>query len=100
MFATLAQLAEVPFLILDFDAPADVLRARVTERVAAGRDASEAGLEVLERQLQRREPLDDDELARTISIAPDKPADAKQILGCFGDEACRRLRELGGTGRP
>ena len=99
MFAILAQLAEVPFLILDFEAPADVLRARVAERAAAGRDASEAGLDVLERQLQRREPLDDEELARSVSVAPDKPADPKQILGCFGAEACRRLRELGGTGR-
>jgi predicted kinase len=76
-----------------------VLRARVAERAAAGRDASEAGLDVLERQLQRREPLDDEELARSVSVAPDKPADPKQILGCFGAEACRRLRELGGTGR-
>jgi aminoglycoside phosphotransferase family enzyme/predicted kinase len=100
MFAALARLAEVPFLILDFDAPPRTLRARVAERTAAGKDASEAGLAVLERQLQRREPLDDAELARTVSVAPDKPADAKQILGCFGDEACRRLRELGGSGRP
>ncbi len=100
MFATLAQLADVPFLILDFEAPASVLRDRVAQRAAAGRDASEAGLEVLERQLERREALDDDELAHALSVAPDKPADAKQILGCFTSEACRRLRELGGTGRP
>ena len=78
-FATLARLAEVPFLILDFDAPLDTLRARVTQRATAGRDASEAGLAVLERQLQRREPLDDEERSHTVSIAPDKPADAGQI---------------------
>jgi hypothetical protein len=53
----------------------------------------------VEVQHQRREPLDDEELARSVSVAPDKPADPKQILGCFGAEACRRLRELGGTGR-
>ena len=69
----------MPFLILDFDAPLDTLRARVTQRAAAGRDASEAGLAVLERQLQRREPLDDEERSHTVSIAPDKPADAGQI---------------------
>ena len=35
---------------------------------------------MLERQLQRREPLDDEERAHTVAIAPDKPADARQIL--------------------
>jgi hypothetical protein len=79
-FATLARLAEVPFLILDFEAPLDTLRARVSRRVARGRDASEAGLEVLDRQLQRREPLDDEERAHAVSITPEKPADPAQIL--------------------
>jgi len=80
MFATLARLAEVPFLILDFKAPADTLRARLLQRAAMRRDASEASLAVLERQLDRREPLSDEELGRAVMISPDKPADAKQIL--------------------
>jgi len=83
-FASLAHQFEVPFLILDFEAPLEMLRKRVSTRAAAGRDASEAGLGVLERQLQGREPLTDDELARTVTIGPDKPADARQILQLIG----------------
>ena len=84
MFASLARLAEVPFLILDFKAPAKILRARLVQRAATGRDASEASLDVLERQLQRREPLDDEELGRAVMISPDKPVNAGQILQLIG----------------
>jgi aminoglycoside phosphotransferase family enzyme/predicted kinase len=84
MFAALARLGEVPFLILDFKAPAETLRARIAQRAAAGRDASEADLAVLERQLQRREPLDDAELERAVMISPDKPVDTRQILQLIG----------------
>jgi hypothetical protein len=35
---------------------------------------------VLDRQLQRREPLDDEERAHAVSITPEKPADPAQIL--------------------
>jgi len=83
-FASLARQLEVPFLILDFKAPTPVLRERLLQRAAAGKDASEASLEVLERQLDRREPLDDRELDVAVMISPDKPADAEQILRLIG----------------
>ena len=38
------------------------LRARIERRRARGQDASEATLEVLERQLEVVEPLNDDEI--------------------------------------
>lgn len=65
-FAALAQGAGVPFHILACEAPVEVLRQRITERQARGADASEATVEVLEKQLGWLEPLDASERARVI----------------------------------
>jgi uncharacterized protein len=50
----------VPFSIVDCEAPAPVLRARLLARQG---DASEANVAVLEHQLEVAEPLSDDEIA-------------------------------------
>jgi predicted kinase len=65
-FAALAQGAGVPFHILACEAPEEVLRQRITDRQARGADASEATVEVLEKQLGWLEPLDASE--RTLAI--------------------------------
>ncbi len=52
-FVDLAAKAGVPVFIVHCTASPDTLRARVQRRLAKGLDASEAGLEVLEAQLQR-----------------------------------------------
>lgn len=70
-FRDLAEAAGVPFLILDCEAPADVLRARIRARVDEPDNVSDAGLEVLEMQLHGREPLDPGELAGSIRVTPD-----------------------------
>lgn len=51
----------VPFSILDYSAPHDILRERVARRLLNGRDASEGTLEVLEQQLATEEPLTEEE---------------------------------------
>jgi len=66
-FAALAQGAGVPFHILACEAPVEVLRQRITERQARGADASEATVEVLEKQLDWVEPLTPGERARSLS---------------------------------
>jgi uncharacterized protein len=58
----------VPFVILAFEAPIDMLRERVAKRYERGSDASEADAEVLERQMAYREPLATDELGLTLHI--------------------------------
>lgn len=65
-FAALAQGAGVPFHILACEAPVEVLRQRITDRQARGADASEATVEVLEKQLEWLEPLDASERALVI----------------------------------
>jgi uncharacterized protein len=61
VFRSLAKGLGVPFNILAPQATAQQLRERIAARQARGRDASEATLAVLERQLQLLEPLGADE---------------------------------------
>ncbi|MFP8776941.1 AAA family ATPase [Hydrogenophaga sp. RWCD_12] len=56
-FAELAQAEACPFHILACEAPPDELRRRINARQAAGSDASEATLAVLEQQFGWLEPL-------------------------------------------
>jgi len=56
-FADLARSLGVPFAILACEAPVERLRERIRARQAAGSDASEATLAVLEQQLGWAEPL-------------------------------------------
>jgi len=66
-FADLAQAAGVPFHILACEAKPEVLRQRIGARRAAGRDASEATLAVLEQQFGWLEPLTGAERACTLA---------------------------------
>jgi len=59
-FAKLAQALQARHTLLWCDAPLEVLRGRIAAREAAGRDASEATLEVLTRQLEALEPPEPD----------------------------------------
>jgi hypothetical protein len=72
-FRAIAEALDVPFLILDFHAPQEVLRARVAERVARADDASEAGLAVLEHQFAVREPLTPAEMAAAFAVEATGP---------------------------
>ncbi|KWT94086.1 MULTISPECIES: bifunctional aminoglycoside phosphotransferase/ATP-binding protein [unclassified Variovorax] len=72
-FRALAAELRVPFSILRCRAGEAVLRRRVAARDAQGRDASEATLDVLERQLATQEPLDPAECALTLDVATDAP---------------------------
>jgi predicted kinase len=57
LFREVAARCGVPLYILDFAVPDEVLRQRVQARRAAGGDASEADVDVLEHQLRTQEPL-------------------------------------------
>jgi len=61
-FGQLAQQQNVPFEILHFEAPPDVLKQRVAERAHRGQDASDADVSVLLQQLEKQEALTQDEL--------------------------------------
>lgn len=63
-----AQSHGVPFHILDFEVPVATLRERILQRGDTGRDASEAGLDVLQHQIDTEEPLSADEREKTLPI--------------------------------
>lgn len=67
-FRALARDVGAPCAILSCTAPEAVLRERIAARARSGGDASEADLAVLARQLEVREPLDDEELRDTIVL--------------------------------
>ena len=86
-FSDLAAALHVPFVILHCDATDEELERRVTARAAAGRDPSEAGLDVLHAQQQAREPLRGPELAHTLRV--DTQAVALEKLQGEIDQLCR-----------
>ena len=75
-FRAIAERLDAPFLILDFHAPPEVLRARIAERLARADDASEADLLVLERQIATHEPLTPAEMAMTVVLDGTSPVSA------------------------
>ncbi|BEP55517.1 bifunctional aminoglycoside phosphotransferase/ATP-binding protein [Variovorax sp. V118] len=78
-FKALATELRVPFTILHCRADMAELRRRVGMRDAAGTDASEAGLAVLERQLQSHDPLDAHERGLSIEVCTQEFVDIAQI---------------------
>lgn len=84
-FARLAARHGARFAILDCVAPEDVLRRRITARAAEARDASEAGLEVLEHQLAERDPLGAEEQRAAIHLPTDAPLDLPALLASLRD---------------
>ena len=78
-FRALAAGLQVPFAILDCRASEAQLRRRVAARSARGGDASEANLDVLERQLAFLEPLDAGERAIALEVATDEAVDPMSL---------------------
>jgi uncharacterized protein len=67
-FSQVAAVNGARFAILDCTAPPDELRRRIKARARKGRDASEADLDVLERQLVTAEPLDRAERRHVVAV--------------------------------
>jgi predicted kinase len=75
-FRALATEQGVPFAIVAFEAKEATLRARIVERQAGGRDASDADLAVLARQKAGAEPLTVDERAFAVTYDAEAPLEA------------------------
>lgn len=73
--------AGVPFTILNLQAPRPVLEERIRQRQAAGGDASEAGLAVLEEQLNKREPLAEEERLHCLDVDTRSEPDYLALAG-------------------
>ena len=67
-FHSLALQCKVPFLIVHCESTKEMMRQRILTREQIGRDASEAGLDVLEHQIQNYRALSHHELSYSIKI--------------------------------
>lgn len=72
-FVALASELRLPVSIIRCTAPLDVLRKRLTDRQAVGKDASEADVEVLERQIDRWESFTERERPHVFEIDTSTP---------------------------
>jgi hypothetical protein len=81
-FQQLAEARALPWFVIALAAPAELLRQRVLERQAGGRDASEAGVDVLMAQLAAVEPFTETELAHVLhpGAAPNQALDRLQAV--------------------
>jgi len=79
-FAELATRSGARFVVLSVTADEAVLRERVRQRQERGGDASEAGVAVLESQLQRAEFIDSSEDGAVIDVDSSLPVDAPALV--------------------
>jgi aminoglycoside phosphotransferase family enzyme/predicted kinase len=83
----LAARLQVPFSVLDCQAPLEVLTARVTARRLRGGDPSEADEAVLQRQLGHDEPASGSEVAHRLTVRTDRPIDIAALARCAAQAA-------------
>ena len=76
-FAQLAEEMQVPFIILQCVARADILRQRIIRRQP---DASDADLGVLEHQLAQHQPLSHTEQGSTVTINTEQALDVNSLV--------------------
>ncbi len=76
----LAQTSGAPFIILDVRAPEAILRARILARHQEQRDASDADLKVLEHQLEKQDPLVEEEQTYTLAVDNVDGLDLEQVI--------------------
>ncbi len=88
-FARLADDQRLPFVILDCQASAETLRARVAKRSRQGKDASEADAEVLDRQLASDWQLAPAELAHAEVLQTDEEIDLEALVDRITSHAAR-----------
>jgi predicted kinase len=79
MFMELAEKLKVPFRILHFCAPDELLMERVQNRSLRGNDASDANTEVLAKQLEHLDALTTEESAVTLAINTEQRVDAAAV---------------------
>jgi aminoglycoside phosphotransferase family enzyme/gluconate kinase len=84
-FKDLAGEQGVPCIVLHCEASAGVLRARLEKRQAHGSDPSEAGVEVLESQLDTQEPLQPDEFGHCNVVTASGDPSGKELAARVGD---------------
>lgn len=80
LFQVITRKHNVPFVILDFQAPVELLRKWIIERAEDGHDASEADIPVLEHQLAAQEALAEEEQQFSLTIDTGHEVDINEVV--------------------
>lgn len=80
LFRELARRRLIPVALLSLEAPPELLRERIRQRLACDSDASEANVQVMESQCAAREALGDDELEYVVHIDTSQPIVIAELL--------------------
>lgn len=84
LFQSLAVELDAPFIIFDVRADPDTMRMRVLERARQGKDASDAGVEILAHQLANDEPLLDDEIPHVVVVDGESDLNSEMVQEIAG----------------
>jgi uncharacterized protein len=84
-----AEEAGAPFTIVSVRADERTLRERLRARRAAGTDASDADLPVLQHQIEQQEPLSQDEHLNSLTVDSALPLEGPWWAACVRDLASR-----------
>jgi uncharacterized protein len=87
LFQALAEETGCRFVILECTAPEAVLRERVAARARKGRDASEADVAVLEKQLATADPLTPEERRAAVTVETTDAIELEQLSARLGLES-------------
>ena len=79
-FQQLAELLNVPYVILDLQASEATLRARIAKRAELEKDASEATLTVLQKQLETDEAITLNEMKYTVQVDMEKELGINELV--------------------
>ncbi|GMQ96550.1 MAG: bifunctional aminoglycoside phosphotransferase/ATP-binding protein [Gammaproteobacteria bacterium] len=91
-FKSICRSLPIPFAMLSVSATDEVLRQRISQRMAKGDDASEAGMDILDRQMHAIESLTDEEAMQAIAVTGTSPKDLVHAL----EQVTRQLGIHGG----
>jgi predicted kinase len=83
-FEQLAGTLQVPFAIIDCDAPLEVLRERIIRRARQADNVSDADLAVLDAQRGAAEPLSEQERRRALKVSPGHDLDPGALASMIG----------------
>lgn len=83
-FTALARRRGVPLVIIDCEAPVEVLEQRVLARAKHLDNVSDADLDVLAQQLETREPIGEGEADKVLTVNPSRPLDLSALKGTIG----------------
>ena len=78
-FIDVGQELDVPLIILDCIAAQDIIVARLRHRTQRASDASEADIEIMQKQLSVSEPFDANETQYVVTIDSEQPFDGTPI---------------------